>query len=158
MKPTVYIETTIPSYLVARPSKLPRLQADQATTRQWWDQHAGEFEMFVSDIVIREVRRGDAAMAEDRLAKIQGLPVLTLSEAAEDLAALLLEKVIPPQAIDDAAHIAVSAVSGLDFLLTWNCRHINNRYTIRRIEKCCADAGFACPVIATPSELMSIES
>lgn len=157
MKPTVYIETTIPSYLVARPSKLPRLEADQATTRQWWNQHAGDFEMFVSDVVIREVRRGDAAMAGDRLAKVQGLPVLTLNEAAESLANLLLEKVIPVQAIDDAAHIAVAAVNGMDFLLTWNCRHINNRYTIRRIEKCCADAGFACPVIATPAELMSIE-
>ena len=157
MKPTVYIETTIPSYLVARPSKLARLTADQATTRQWWSQHAGDFELFVSDIVIREVRRGDAAMAEDRLAKVQNLPVLTLTEAAESLANLLLEKVIPVQAIDDAAHIAVAAVNGMDFLLTWNCRHINNRYTIRRIEKCCADAGFACPVIATPAELMSIE-
>lgn len=157
MKPTVYIETTIPSYLVARPSKLPRLEADQATTRQWWNQRAGDFEMFVSDVVIREVRRGDAAMAEDRLAKVQGLPVLTLNEAAESLANLLLEKVIPVQAIDDAAHIAVAAVNGMDFLLTWNCRHINNRYTIRRIEKCCADAGFACPVVATPAELMSIE-
>jgi hypothetical protein len=157
MKPTVYIETTIPSYLVARPSKLPRLQADQATTRQWWNQHAGDFEMFVSDVVIREVRRGDAAMAEDRLAKVQSLPVLTLTETAESLANLLLEKVIPVQAIGDAAHIAVAAVNGMDFLLTWNCRHINNRYTIRRIEKCCADAGFACPVIATPAELMSIE-
>jgi hypothetical protein len=157
MKPTVYIETTIPSYLVARPSKLPRLQADQATTRQWWNQHAGDFEMFVSDVVIREVRRGDAAMAEDRLAKVQSLPVLTLTETAESLANLLLEKVIPVQAIGDAAHIAVAAVNGMDFLLTWKCRHINNRYTIRRIEKCCADAGFACPVIATPAELMSIE-
>ena len=157
MKPTVYIETTIPSYLVARPSKLPRLEADQATTRQWWNQHAGDFEMFVSDVVIREVRRGDAAMAEDRLAKVQSLPVLTLNEAAESLANLLLGKVIPAQAIDDAAHIAVAAVNGMDFLLTWNCHHINNRYTIRRIEKCCADAGFACPVIATPAELMSIE-
>jgi hypothetical protein len=157
MKPTVYIETTIPSYLVARPSKLPRLLADQATTRHWWNQHAGDFEMFVSDVVIREVRRGDAAMAEDRLAKVQSLPVLTLTEAAESLANLLLETVIPVQAIDDAAHIAVAAVNSMDFLLTWNCRHINNRYTIRRIEKCCADAGFACPVIATPAELMSIE-
>ena len=96
-------------------------------------------------------------MAEDRLAKVQSLPVLTLTETAESLANLLLEKVIPVQAIDDAAHIAVAAVNGMDFLLTWNCRHINNRYTIRRIEKCCADAGFACPVIATPAELMSIE-
>lgn len=69
MKPTVYVETTIPSYLVARASKLPRLQADQATTRQWWSQHAADFDMFVSDVVIREVRRGDAAMAEERLAK-----------------------------------------------------------------------------------------
>jgi hypothetical protein len=157
MKPTVYIETTIPSYLAARPSKLPRLEADQTTTLQWWNQHAGDFEMYVSDIVIREVRRGDVAMAEDRLAKVQSLPVLTLTETAESLANLLLEKVIPVQAIDDAAHIAVAAVNGMDFLLTWNCRHINNRYTIRRSEKCCADAGFACPVIATPAELMSIE-
>ena len=157
MKPTVYIETTIPSYLVARPSKLPRLQADQDTTRQWWSQHAGDFDMFVSDIVIREVRRGDSTMAEERLAKIQRLPVLALSATAENLAVLLLERVIPARAIDDAAHIAVAAVNGMDFLLTWNCRHINNRYTIRRIEKCCADAGFTCPVVATRAELMSIE-
>ena len=157
MKPTVYVETTIPSYLVARSSKLPRLQADQATTRHWWSQHAADFDMFVSDVVIREVRRGDAVMAEERLAKINRLPVLALSDAAENLAALLLERVIPPQAIDDAAHIAIAAVNRMDFLLTWNCRHINNRYTIRRIEKCCADAGFACPVVATPTELMSID-
>ena len=157
MKPSVYIETTIPSYLVARPSNQPRLQADQETTRQWWNRHAAEFDMFVSEIVIREVRRGDVAMAVERLGKIQKLPVLVLSEAAENLAAFLLERVIPAQAIDDAAHIAVAAVNGMGFLLTWNCRHINNRYTIRRIEKCCADAGFACPVVATPAELMSIE-
>lgn len=156
MKPTVYIETTIPSYLAARPSTLPRLQADQSTTRQWWKQHAGDFEMFVSDIVIREVRKGDAAMAEDRLGRIHGLPILTLTEAAESLAKLLLDKVIPVEALYDAARIAVAAVNGMDFLLTWNCRHINNRYTIRRIEKCCAEAGFACPVIATPAELMPI--
>ena len=113
--------------------------------------------MFVSDIVIREVRRGESAMDEERLAKIKHLPALELSVAAKSLASLLLERVIPPQAIDDAAHIAVAAVHGMDFLLTWNCRHINNRYTIRRIEKCCADCGFSCPVVATPAELMSIE-
>ena len=78
MKPTVYIETTIPSYLVARPSNQPRLQADQETTRQWWNRHAAEFDMFVSEIVIREVRRGDVAMAVERLGKIQKLPVLVL--------------------------------------------------------------------------------
>jgi hypothetical protein len=143
--------------LVARPSKQSRLQADQETTRQWWEHHAGDFDMFVSEIVVREVQRGDAAMAAGRLAKIRNLPILTASEAAENLATLLLERVIPVQAIDDAAHIAVAAVNGMDFLLTWNCRHINNRYTIRRVEKCCADAGFACPVVATPAELMSIE-
>lgn len=114
--------------------------------------------MFVSYIVIREVRRGDVTMAEERLAKKRRLPVLGLGAAAENLAALLLERVIPPQAIDDAAHIAIAAVNGMDFLLTWNCRHTNNRYTIRRIEKCCADAGCACPVVATPAELMSIDS
>ena len=157
MKPTLYIETTIPSYLAARPSKQPRLQADQETTRRWWSRHADDFDMFVSEIVVREVRQGDMAMAADRLAKIRHLPILILNEAAENLAAFLLERVIPAQAIDDAAHIAVAAVNGMDFLLTWNCRHINNRYTIRRIEKCCSDAGFACPVVATPAEFMSIE-
>jgi hypothetical protein len=157
MKPTVYIETTIPSYLVARPSKQPRLQADQETTRQWWSRHTGDFDMFVSEIVVREVQQGDSAMAADRLARIRHLPILMLSNAAENLAAFLLQRVIPAQAIDDAAHIAVAAVNRMDFLLTWNCRHINNRYTIRRIEKCCADAGYSCPVVATPAELMSIE-
>jgi len=114
--------------------------------------------MFVSEIVVREIRQGDTVMAADRLAQVRHLPILLLSDAAEKLAALLLERVIPAQAIDDAVHIAVAAVNRMDFLLTWNCRHINNRYTIRRIEKCCADAGFSCPVVATPAELMSIES
>ena len=90
MKPTVYVETTIPSYLVARPSKQPRLRADQETTLQWWSRHAGDFEMFVSEIVVREVRQCDSAMAADRLAQIRHLPILILSAAAENLAAFLL--------------------------------------------------------------------
>ena len=90
MKPSVYIETTIPSYLVARPSKQPRLQADQETTRQWWSRHTGDFDMFVSEIVVREVQQGDSAMAADRLARIRHLPILMLSNAAENLAAFLL--------------------------------------------------------------------
>ena len=158
MKPRLYLETTIPSYLVARPSRDVRIAADQAATVQWWELHRDDFEMFVSAVVIREVTRGDAEIAALRIARINRLPVLAPTPASESLTErLLLHRIVPAVAADDAAHIALAAAHRLDFLLTWNCKHINNRFAVRRIERVCAAAGFACPVIATPVELMNLE-
>ncbi len=155
MKPRLYVETTIPSYLVARRSRNLRLAADQESTREWWETRRRDFELFVSQIVIAEVSRGDAAMAAARLEKLRGIPVLDALPTGERLAErLLLDAIIPRIAADDAVHLGLAAANGMDYLLTWNCSHINNRALLRRIERSCADCGLMCPVICTPTELM----
>ena len=155
MKPRLYIETTIPSYLVARPSPLIRIAADQQTTREWWDTKRQEYELFISDFVADEAAEGNADFAAKRLAAIAGIPVLEVTEVVDELAARFLEKgLIPPNAEIDAFHVAVSAVHSMDFLLTWNCRHINNVIIIRRIERICTEFGFSCPVICSPDEFL----
>jgi len=156
--PKLYLETTIPSYLVARPSADLRLAADQSVTLEWWRLHRNRFEIFVSAIVLTEIRRGDPTMVEKREEAIRSFKLLDINLQTEELTTHVLKDVIPENAVADAAHIAIAAVHAMNFLLTWNCKHINNRYTLRRIEKCCTAAGFTCPVIATPTELMSIES
>jgi len=157
MLPRLYLETTVPSYLAARPSDNLRLAADQSVTIEWWERGRASFDIFVSVVVLREISRGDPQMAEKRLSIVEAVPILDLNYEAEALAEKLLRELLPPNAADDAAHIAIAAAHSMDFLLTWNCKHINNRYTIRRIEKCCSQLGMVCPVIATPAELMSIE-
>jgi hypothetical protein len=96
-------------------------------------------------------------MAQKRIEAIKHLPILEINAEAEALTNHLLAKVLPPNAAEDAFHIAVAASHGMDFLLTWNCKHINNPHCIRRIEQCCTDFGMRCPVVATPTELLSTE-
>ena len=109
MKPRLYLETAIPSYLVARPSRDVRIAADQAVTVQWWELHRDDFEMFVSAAVIREVTRGGAEIAALRIARINRLPVLAPTPAFESLTErLLLDHIVPAVAADDAAHIGVA--------------------------------------------------
>lgn len=159
MKPRLYLETTIPSYLVARRSRDLRLAADQETTQEWWDQRRQDFELFISGAVILEISRGDAGFAAMRLAAIRDIPVLRDSPAAAALAKRLLsDSVIPSVAAGDAAHLGLSAAHGMDYLLNWNCRHINNPALRRRIEQACAACGLISPVICSPPELMKTES
>jgi hypothetical protein len=159
MKPRLYLETTIPSYLVARPSQDLRLAADQHATKEWWEKRRHHFDLFVSDLVLREARRGNAQFAAARLETLHDIPALAASPAAEELAERLLrDGVMPTTAADDAAHLGLAAAHSMDFLLTWNCRHINNRALGRRIERACIACGLACPVICTPTELMEEET
>lgn len=157
MKAKLYLETTIPSYLVANSSLDARLAVDQEQTIEWWKLHRGRFEVYISAVVLREIARGNPDMAGKRMEIVAGIPLLSPNIESESLTERLLAKVIPQNAADDAAHIALAAVHQMDFLLTWNCKHINNRFTIRRIEKACSEMGYQCPVISTPAELMSIE-
>lgn len=155
MKPRLYLETTVPSYLVARRSRDLRLAADQETTEEWWRTRRPDFELFISEAVLEEIGRGDAGFAAARLAAVRGLPVLGESPLAARVAKrLLTERVIPPTAADDAIHLGLAAAHQMDFLLTWNCRHLNNPVLARRIERICADCRVACPVICTPAELL----
>ena len=155
MKPSVYLETTIVSYLTARPAKDLVLAAKISTTRDWWEERRSDFDLFVSDTVYTEVAAGDSEAARLRLDAISDIARLTLSQDAKDLAKDLLTGIpLPIHAGADALHLAIAAVNGLDFLLTWNCRHLANAALRHRIEYLCHQAGFQPPMICTPLELM----
>ena len=157
MKPRLYLETTIPSYLVARRSRDLRLAADQETTQQWWETERHDYELFISQAVVFEVSRGDANFATARLDHLREFPLLPrTSEASALITHLLASGIIPAAAADDAAHIGLASAHGMDFLLTWNCRHINNHHIRVRLERACAAFGLVCPDICTPAELMKL--
>ena len=155
MKPKVYIETSMLSYLTARLSNDLRVAANQSTTIEWWDTRRSYFEPFVSELVTAEARLGDPEFAQRRLDAIGALPKLAVTEAVRELAKKLVsEGPIPDTAEMDAYHIAVAAVNGMEYLLTWNCTHIANAVLRPRIEEICRQQGFEPPIICTPQELM----
>ena len=153
MKPTVYIETTIPSYLTARPSRDLVLAAHQQITGEWWA-YRDEFDLYSSRLVVQECQVGDAQAAANRLTALSGIPLLEQKAEAEELAEALVRGVpLPAKAVADALHIATAAVHGMRYLLTWNCTHIANVALRPRIEAVCRAAGFEPPLICTPQEL-----
>ena len=155
MAPRLYLETTIPSYLTAWPSRDLIVAAHQQLTKEWWARRRDAFEMYISQFVLDEATAGDAEMARQRLELLRPLPLLDITESVLQLASGLLQSgVIPAKAARDAAHIAISAVHGIDYLITWNCAHIANAMIIKTVQKICAQNGFSCPVICTPQELM----
>jgi hypothetical protein len=158
MKPSVYIETTIVSYLVADPSKDLVQAAHQTVTRDWWTRR-GRFELFVSAAVVAEARRGNAAQAARRLAALSGIPLLSAGAQVGSLVRILLRTgALPARARGDAVHVAIAAVNGTDYLLTWNLRHLANASIRGRIDAACRQAGLVPPIICTPEELMEPES
>ncbi|OQW90943.1 MAG: DNA-binding protein [Thiotrichaceae bacterium IS1] len=155
MKPKVYIETSIPSYLTARPSNDIRAMANQNVTLEWWETRRVSFDLFISEFVLAEVSLGNPEAAQKRLAAIAGLPELTVTEEAKSLANVLMtEGAIPKNSEMDAYHISVAAANGMDYLLTWNCAHIANATLRPKIEAICRKHGFEPPIICTPQELI----
>ena len=143
------------SYLTARLSNDLRVAANQSTTIEWWDTRRPHFELFVSELVTAEACLGDPEFAQRRLGAIEALPKLAVTEAVRELAKKLVsEGPIPDTAEMDAYHIAVAAVNGMEYLLTWNCTHIANAVMRPRIEEICRQQGFEPPIICTPQELM----
>ena len=152
---SVYLETTFISYLVARPSRDLLVAGHQQATQDWWADRRTAFECYVSQVVIDEATVGDATEVQKRVAVLGDLPVLEVTEDAESLTqAILSIGVIPPRAVRDAAHIAVAAVHEIDYLLTWNCKHLANAQIMRRIALVCERLGQRMPIICTPEELM----
>jgi hypothetical protein len=153
-KPSVYIETTIVSYLTAWSSRDLIRAAQQRTTREWWDTRRERFDLMCSELVIIECSAGDATAAAERLNVIKGMPLLALTEPATRLAdALLAAGAIPRKASRDAAHVGICAVHGVSFLLTWNFKHLLNAQMQDKIREVCVAAGYAAPVICTPDAL-----
>jgi hypothetical protein len=152
-KSSVYLETTIVSYLTARASRNIVLAAHQKLTHEWWE-HRDRFQLYVSQAVISEASRGDADAARRRLLAIRNMPVLAVSGEAADLADYFLEvHALPRKAAVDALHVAVAVVHGLDYVLTWNWVHIANAVIRRKLEQACRDRGYQPPIICTPEEL-----
>lgn len=150
MKPKIYIETTIPSYLTAKPSNDLRAMANQNTTIEWWEHRSKGFDLYIS-----ELSQGDSKAADRRLAVVAELPELEITEDVRALGqALVARGAIPEGAVIDAYHIAVAAVNGMDYLLTWNCAHIANAVIRPKVEAVCRLQGYEPPVICTPQELM----
>jgi len=155
MKQKAYIETTIVSYLTAWPSRDVVIAGYQQTTREWWQGAAERFELVASELVISEASAGDADAARDRLTVLESVTLLEVTEEAGELAQQLIDfGAIPAKAAEDAGHIAIAVTNGVEYLVTWNCRHIANATTRSQIERVCRTAGYEPTVICTPAELM----
>lgn len=155
MKPSVYIETTIPSLLTGRTSRDLQIAAQQEATQQWWATRRFSFALYASEEVLLEASRGDSNFSAQRLSALGECTILpAIPEAAELAERILSQGIIPKKCPSDAVHIALSVVHGLDFLLTWNCRHIHNAMNERRLEAVCREWGLVLPVLCTLLELM----
>ena len=153
--PKVYIETTIVSYLTARQSRDLIVAAHQQLTQEWWANRRPGFDLYASQLVVQESGVGDAVMAGKRLEILDEMPLLDVNQDAVSLARELVDKgPIPQKAAVDALHIAVATVHGMDYLLTWNCKHIANAEMRASVTKICRAAGYEPPVICTPEELL----
>jgi predicted nucleic acid-binding protein len=155
LKPTVYIETSIISYLTSRPSNDIRAAANQNTTLEWWETRRPLFDLFISEFVIAESALGHPDAANRRLKAIEDTPILETTQEVRILGKAFIAKgSLPPKAEIDAYHISVAAVHGIEYLLTWNCTHIANAVMRTKIESVCREYGYEPPIICTPQELM----
>jgi predicted nucleic acid-binding protein len=155
MSETVYIETSIVGYLTARWTKNLILAANIEVTRDWWESRRSAFTLYISQVVLDEIARGDTEIAAQRLDILSRLPLVELNKAVQDLSAQFLTRSnLPPKASDDAVHIAAATVHGMDYLLTWNCKHIANAQIQRKLAEISLDFGYQLPIICTPYELL----
>lgn len=129
--------------------------ANVEATRVWWETRRFEFSLYISQTVLDEVARGDSEIAAKRLKILNDFPLLELNQSVENLAIEFLTKSnLPPKAADDSIHIAAATVYGLDYLLTWNCKHIANAQIQKKLAQISLDNGYELPTICTPYELM----
>lgn len=153
-KRKVYVETSVISNLTARPSHNVTDAAMQVQTINWWSFAPRYFELYGSELVIQEASRGDSDAANRRLAAASELQMLDIDEECLTLAKrLLVAAAVPKTSFDDAVHIATAAIRKMDYLVTWNCKHIANAMTMPKIQRAIQDAGYECPVICIPPAL-----
>jgi len=153
MAQSVYIETSIVSFLTSRPSRDVVQSARQSVTQDWWSRRS-KFSLFVFSLVLSEAAAGDPKASERRLLALDGIPELNVSEEAIEVAeALIRGGGLPARAAVDAFHIAIAAAHGIEYLLTWNCKHIANAAMRGTVEAICRRQSFDPPVICTPEQL-----
>ena len=155
MPSTVYLETSIISYLTGRANRNVVITAHQQLTRRWWDTQRQQFELFVSPLVLQEAAAGNPTMAQRRLEMMRGLQVLAVTPEATTVAEQLVQSgPLPKKAEVDALHIGIAAVHGMEYVLTWNCKHIANARMRSQIEAICRDLRYEPPIMCTPEELL----
>ncbi|VFN06145.1 MAG: PIN domain-containing protein [Candidatus Kentron sp. G] len=155
MKRKIYLETSIISYYTARPSRDLAVAARQEITHEIWPTLQVSSDRYISALVIQEASQGDNEAAGKRLEALSGIPVLEITDQAQDLAnSLITFGAIPETAREDALHIAVASLNGMEFLLTWNFSHINNAFKRFKIIRAIEDHGLAPPEICSPEEFI----
>ncbi len=151
----IYIESTIPGYLTARPSRDIVLAGKQETTREWWSRYAKQLNLYTSFVCLDESGMGDPEAAAKRLEVLRNVVVLEFTEAVEVVANDLLERgLVPAKCAADAMHVAFATVHEMDVLLTWNCTHLANAFIMRDLTNRLRELGYEPPVICTPEEMM----
>ena len=157
MNPKVYLETSVISYLTARPSRDILVAANQQVTQDWWQDRREKFDLYVCQLVDQEISSGDGEAVAKRQQTLAECSFLDIPVEAVQLAEKLIEqRAIPKQSPEDALHIAVATVSGMDYLLTWNFKHIANATRRASVELVCRLNGYEPPVICSPMELMEV--
>lgn len=154
-KAKVYIETSVISYLTSRPSRDVVIAGHQQVTQDWWGTRREGFHLVISELVVQEASAGDAEASAARLRALEGVEVLEISEDARVLASKLVDPgPVPKKAVEDALHIGVAVTNGVEYLLTWNYKHLANAAMRSSIEDICRANGYEPSVICTPEELM----
>lgn len=151
---TVYVESSVIGYLAFRPSRDLVTAARQTITLEWWEERRRQCEVYISTLVEEEISRGDSSAVKRRLAYVAEIPSLEVTDQANTLAKdLLKQRVVPKNSAEDALHIGIAAAAGMEYLLTWNFKHINNAETKTMIAKVIEAHGFVSPVLCSPEEL-----
>lgn len=152
--PSVYLETTIPSYLTAYPSSDKVFAGNQQTTHDWWKTAAQRFELVVSVTVLEEIERGDPDAARRRMELVDGLRVLDMTDDVVELIAEYSHRLgLKGHGETDVPHFAFAVSYELDYLVTWNCKHIANGEIIRRLRDANLELGRWIPQVVTPNEV-----
>ena len=150
----VYVESSVISYIAAKPGRDVVVSARQALSIEWWESKRKQYEVYISELVIEEIASGDTVASQKRLEIVRNILSLEITEEAKELAELLLlEAAVPENSPEDALHIGLAAAQGADYLLTWNFKHINNASTRTKIAEVIESSGFISPVLCSPEEL-----
>ena len=155
MKPSLYLETTIPSFLVGGISPNLLTAAHQEATKRWWDEKRGDYEIYISTVVYDEISRGGSEFSRERDALVSDLPRLAVTDEVTQLADELHAYLqLPPSARPDATHIALACHYKIDYMLTWNLKHIASAHVRHALVRFHDAKGIAIPTICTPEELL----
>jgi predicted nucleic acid-binding protein len=158
MKPALYVETSVVGYYTGRPSRDLIVAGRQQVTRDWWENERLEYSLYISALVLQECQCGEPEAVKRREQALKGIPLLGTMDQTEELAeALVKNGPIPAQYPEDALHIALASTNGMDYLLTWNFRHINNARMKSDVARIIGLFGYDCPMICTPEELLEID-